>query len=424
MSKLALYGGSPVRTKSFPSWPQGGEEELIRLKEVLSGARWFAGPRGDDPEALGTLFGKRFAGLHGACFALPVSNGSVAIEIALRALGIRPGDEVIVPAYTFVSTATSVLMIGGIPVFADIAPDTYCLDPEDTARRISAATRAIIPVHLGGQMADMEAFQKLGKKHNLKVAEDCAQAIDSAWMGKKAGTWGELGTFSFQANKTITAGEGGLVMTNDPALAEKVIALRAFGRSIPKDNSLKRSSAFLSQTLSSNYRLSEFQAAVLLAQLDKFPLQDERRQANAARLTRGLEEIPGIKHIRREAPSSKHGYYYYLVRYEPGQFGNLPPDRLCALLNAEGIPFLPGDLKPIYHHPVFNGDHLEGLICPEVLERYRKAVSRTDRFCPAAEEACRATLILRHPVLLGDWEDMEDIVEALWKVQKNIQVAS
>ncbi len=424
MSKLALYGGSPVRTKPFPGWPQGGEEELTRLREVLSGARWFAGPRGDDPEALGTLFGKRFAGLHGALFALPVANGSVAIEIALRALGIGPGDEVIVPAYTFVSTATSVLMIGGIPVFADIAPDSYCLDPEDTARRIGPDTRAIIPVHLGGQMADMEAFQKLAKRHNLKIVEDCAQAIDSSWMGKKAGTWGELGTFSFQANKTITAGEGGLVMTNDAALAEKVIALRAFGRSVRNDNTLKRSSAFGSQTLSSNYRLSEFQAAVLLAQLDKFPHQDERRQANAARLTRGLAEIPGIRPIRREAPSCKHGYYYYLVRYEPGQFGNFSPDRLCALLNAEGIPFLPGDQKPIYHHLVFNEDHLEGLICPEVLDRYRKTVSRTDRLCPAAEEACRTTLILRHPVLLGDPEDMDDIVEALSKVKKNIQAIS
>lgn len=424
MPKLALYGGKPVRTNPFPTWPQGGDEELVKLKEVLSSTRWFAGARGDDPEALGTLFGKRFADLHGALFGLPVANGSVAIEIALRALGIGPGDEVIVPSYTFVSTATSVLMIGGIPVFADIDPDTYCLDPGDTARRISAETRAIVPVHLGGQMADMEAFQKLAEKHNLKIVEDCAQAIDSSWMGKKAGTWGKLGTFSFQANKTITAGEGGLVMTNDAALAEKVIALRAFGRSIPEDNTLKRSSAFGSQTLSSNYRLSEFQAAVLLAQLDKFPLQDERRQANAARLTRGLAEIPGLRHIRKEAPSCKHGYYYYLIRYEPEEFGNLSPDRLCALLNAEGIPFLPGDQKPIYHHPVFDGDHLQGLICPEVLDRYRKAISRNDRICPVAEEACRSTLILRHPVLLGDPEDMDDIMEALWKVKKSVHEIS
>ena len=387
---------------------------------MLESPRWFAGPRGDDPEALGTLFGERFAGLHGARFGLPVANGSVAIEIALRALGIGPGAEVIVPAYTFVSTATSVLLVGGIPIFADIEPDTYCLDPRDVASRIGSHTRAIIPVHLGGQMADMEAIQTLARTHNLAVVEDCAQAIDSAWLGKKAGTWGELGTFSFQANKTITSGEGGLVMTNDAALAEAVVALRAFGRSVPKETSLKRSSAFASQTLSSNYRLSEFQAAVLLAQLDKFTLQDEKRRSNAERLTRGLQEIPGIRHIRREAPASKHGYYYYLVRYDREQFAGLDPDRFCALLNAEGIPFLPGDREPVYRHPVFHWENLQDVLFPEVLERYRRVVQPDDRGCPAAEEACRSTLILRHPVLLGDPEDTDDIVEAVAKIKMNI----
>ena len=420
MAQLALYGGKPVRTRPYPSWPQGGEAELSYLQQVLKSPRWFAGPRGDDPEALGTLFGERFARLHGARFGLPVANGSVAIEIALRVLGIGPGAEVIVPAYTFVSTATSVLLAGGIPVFADIEPDTYCLDPRDAASRIGSNTRAIIPVHLGGQMADMEAIQTLARTHNLAVVEDCAQAIDSAWLGKKAGTWGELGTFSFQANKTITSGEGGLVMTNDAALSEAIVARRAFGRSVQQEASLKRSSAFASQTLSSNYRLSEFQAAVLLAQLDKFTLQDEKRRSNAERLTRGLQEISGIKHLRREAPASKHGYYYYLVRYDREQFAGLNPDQFCALLNAEGIPFLPGDREPVYRHPVFRWEHLQKDLCPEVLERYRQVVQPDDRGCPAAEEACRSTLILRHPVLLGDPEDTDDIVEALAKIKKNI----
>ena len=420
MAQLAFYGGKPVRTRPYPSWPQGGEEERSYLQRVLESPRWFAGPRGDDPQALGTLFGERFARLHGARFGLPVANGSVAIEIALRALGIGPGDEVIVPAYTFVSTATSVLQVGAIPIFADIEADTYCLDPRDAAARVGSHTRAIIPVHLGGQMADMEALQTLARSHHLAVVEDCAQAIDSAWLGKKAGTWGELGTFSFQANKTITSGEGGLILTNDPSLAEAIVALRAFGRSVHQEGSLKRSSAFASQTLSGNYRLSEFQAAVLLAQLDKFPLQDEKRRSNAERLTRGLREISGIEPIRREAPASKHGYYYYLVRYDREQFAGLDPGRFCALLNAEGIPFLPGDREPVYRHPVFHWEQLQKALFPEVLERYRQVVHSDDRGCPAAEEACRCTLILRHPVLLGDPEDMDDIVDVLVKIKKNI----
>jgi dTDP-4-amino-4,6-dideoxygalactose transaminase len=424
MSKLAAQGGTPVRTRSFPSWPQGGPEEIVYLKKVLDGSRWFAGPRGDDPEALGSLFGERFAGRHGARFGLPVANGSVAIEIALRAAGIGPGDEVVVPSYTFVSTATSVLMVGAVPVFADIDPQNYCLDPEDVARRLTPRTRALLPVHLGGQMADMAGFGDLARNHRLLVIEDCAQAIDAIWLGKKAGTWGALGTFSFQSNKTITAGEGGLVMTQDPELAEKVIALRAFGRTSPGATAFGRSSSYTSQTLSGNYRLSELQAAVLLAQLDRFPEQDRRRQANARRLTLGLSEIPGIRPVRREGPDSKHGYYYFLIQYDPEVFGNRTPDQLTTLLNAEGIPFHPGDRAPIYRHPVFQPENLAGWLWPEILDRYRRAWEKEKLHLPAVEAACRTTLILRHNTLLAEPGDMDDIVEAIWKVQKNIKVGS
>jgi len=285
MAKLALCGGNAVRGHPYPPWPQAGPEEGLWLEKVLASNRWFAGPQGDDPDALGTLFGQRFAALHGARLGLPVANGSVAIEIALRALGVRPGDEVIVPAYTFISTATSVLMVGAVPVFADIDPSSYCLDPHDVARRIGPNTRVILPVHLGGHMADMPSILELAKRHRVAVVEDSAQAIDSALGKKKAGTWGDLGTFSFQSNKTITAGEGGLLMADDPELAEKVVALRAFGRF--KGGTGVRSSDLTCQQLSSNYRLSEFQAAVLLGQLERFPDQDDRRQATITTICSG-----------------------------------------------------------------------------------------------------------------------------------------
>jgi dTDP-4-amino-4,6-dideoxygalactose transaminase len=418
MAKLALWGGNAVRGHPYPSWPQSGPEEGLWLEKVLGSNRWFAGPQGDDPDALGTLFGQRFAALHGARFALPVANGSVAIEIALRALGIRPGDEVIVPAYTFVSTATSALMVGAIPVFADIDPLSYCLDPQDVGRRIGPDTRVILPVHLGGHMADMPSILDVAKKHGVAVVEDAAQAIGSALGEKKAGIWGDLGTFSFQSNKTVTAGEGGLLTTDDPEVAEKVVALRAFGRL--RGEKGVRSSDLTCQHLSSNYRLSEFQAAVLLGQLEKFPGQDARRQANASYLTEGLHRIAGVRHIRVDDASMTHGYYYYLLRYEPEKFGNLDPDRLCQALNAEGIPFVPGDRKPLYRHPVFEIHNLSGYLCPHALERYRKAIDLANPACPATEEACACTLILRHQVLLAEQRDMDDIVEALWKIQQNI----
>jgi len=416
LEKLAIVGGTPVRKKPFPSWPRAGNEEIEWVKKVLSGSRWFAGPRGDDPESLGRMFALRFAEFHGAKYAQPVSNGSVAIEIALRAAGIGPGDEVIVPSYTFISTATSVLMVGGIPVFADIDLDTYCISVDDVERKISSKTRAIIPVHLGGQMADMPALMNIAEEKGLRVIEDCAQAIGASIDGKKAGTWGDLGTFSFQANKTITAGEGGLVLTSNEVLGERVKALTAFGRIGGQD--LERSSAFTSVMLSSNYRLSELQAAVLLAQLNRFPDLDKHRQENALYLTEELEKIPGIRHVRSRGRRGHHGYYYYLISFDPDCFEQLTSEELSRLLVAEGVPFLPGDSTPIYRQPVFQPENLEGAVCPGVLKEYRRRVNLSDPGCPNAEFACRTTLVLRHQVLLGDRRDMNDIVEALAKVQR------
>jgi len=418
MAKLALNGAAAVRTKLYPGWPRGGDEEKQWLDKVLKSSRWFAGLQGDDPEALGTLFGKRFADLHGARYALPVSNGSTAIEVALRALDIRPGQEVIVPPYTFISTVTSVLMVGAVPVFADIDPQSYCMDPDDVLGRIGPNTRAILPVHLAGHMADMPRLKDVAESKNLALIEDCAQAIDADLNDKKAGTWGDLGTFSFQSNKTLTCGEGGLVLTNNSRLAEKVVALRAFGRF--RDKEAVRSSDLTCQQISSNYRLSEFQSAVLLGQLERFPGDDARRQANAKRLTEGIHQIPGLNHIRIAGLSMKHGYYYYLLKYEPDTYANLDPARLCQALNAEGIPFVQGDRKPLYAHPVFAVENLSQYVCAEVLERYRQVVDLDDLRCPATEEACGRTLILRHQVLLGEPGDMDDIIEALWKVYKNI----
>jgi len=417
MEKLALNGGTPVRTKPYPGWPRGGAEEKQWLDKVLKSDRWFAGLQGDDPEALGTLFGKRFGGLHAARYALPVSNGSTAIEVALRALDIRPGDEVIVPPYTFISTVTSVLMVGAVPVFADINPQNYCLDPDDVLRRISPRTRVIMPVHLAGHMADMPQLKAVAEQKNLALLEDCAQAIDAGLDDKKAGTWGALGTFSFQSNKTLTCGEGGLILTDNSGLVEKVVALRAFGRF--RDKQAVRSSDLTCQQISSNYRLSEFQSAVLLGQLQRFPTDDARRQANAERLTEGIEKIPGLHHVRVDGLSMKHGYYYYLIRYRPADFAQLEPQKLCQALNAEGIPFVPGDSKPLYAHPVFKVENLSKYLCAEVLERYRQAVDLVNPGCPATEEACGRTLILRHQVLLDEPGGMDDIIAALWKIYKH-----
>jgi dTDP-4-amino-4,6-dideoxygalactose transaminase len=418
MAVLAINGGTPVRRRPFPAWPLADAHERTWLEKVLTGNRWFAGARGDDPESLGVLFGQRFARFVGVRFAFPVSNGSVSLEIALRSLGIGPGDEVIVPPYTFISTATSILMVGAIPVFADIDPRSYCLDSADCARKITPRTRALLPVHLGGQMADMPALKTLAQRHHLAILEDSAQAIGAAWAGCSSGAWGDVASFSFQANKTITSGEGGLVATNDEALAERVMAYRAFGRFSRSASDVgDRSSAFLSQRLSANYRLSEWQSAVLLGQLEKFPQQDAKRQKNAFLLTKQLAKLKGVEHIRCDAEGSRHAYYYYLVRYAPEGFAGASPELLARALAAEGVPFIPGDSVPLYRHPVFEADNLKGAISSQTLEHYRRAVNIQDPGCPVAEAACRSTLILRHQVLLAEESDMNDIAEAMAKVQ-------
>lgn len=417
MTQLAVRGGTPIRTEPFPSWPRGGAEEKRWLDTVLAGHRWFAGLQGDDPDALGTLFGRRFADLHGARYGLPVANGSVAIELALRAIDIEPGDEVIVPCYTFVSTATSALMVGAIPVFADIDAGSYCLNPADVASKLTPRTRAAIPVHLGGHMADMPALLEIGQRHGVQMIEDCAQAIGSALGSRKAGSWGAMGTFSFQSNKTLTAGEGGLILTNRPELAQRITALRAFGRFNP--GGAARSSALECREVSSNYRLSEFQSAVLLGQLERFPAEDERRQANAARLTRAIEAMPGLSHVRTAAADMKHGYYYYLLRFDPERFGGIAPERLCEALNAEGIPFVPGDRRPVYRHPVFGAEHVARHLPAEAHARYR-AMRERALPCPVAEDACTRTIMLRHQVLLAEPRDIDQVSEALWKVTRHI----
>lgn len=407
-----------MRTQPYPSWPMGGAGERAWLERVMTSGRWFAGMQADDPESAGTLFGQRFAALHGARHGLPVTNGSVAIELALRALNIQPGDEVIVPCYTFISTATSVLMVGAIPVFADIDPGSYCLDPVDVSRRVTPRTRAIIPVHLGGHVADMPVLMQVAERYGLSIIEDCAQAIDAGVLSRKVGTWGAFGTFSFQSAKTMTAGEGGLILTDRQDLAERITALRAFGRF--NSGGAVRSSALECRLLSSNYRLSEFQSAVLLGQLEMFPAQDERRQSNAARLTHHVDGIPGLRHVRKQEPDVKHGYYYYFLKYDTEQFGYVSPERLCQALNAEGVPFVAGDRRPLYRHPVFQADAVRPHLWPEAFARYQEMLDHEPPQCPAAEEACDCTIILRHQALLGEPQDIDDISEALGKVARNV----
>src|SRR6201987_3352334 len=273
MGKLAITGGEAIRKKRFDPWPVFTEKERAALEDVLTNRNWGGQPfPGKHTEA----FGKKFAEYHTAKYGQTVNTGTVAIQAALKAIDIRPGDEVLVPAYTWEGTVGPVLLVNAVPIFVDIDPDTYCLDAKQIEKAITPKTKAILPVHLGMRFADMDEILQVATKYKLKVIEDCAHAHGGMWNGKGAGSMGDMGAFSFQSSKLITSGEGGAVITNNLEYMELVQSYINAGRASLTDKYKKRIIGF-------NYRLGEFQAAVLGAQLERMPKQGGIRDKNRKR---------------------------------------------------------------------------------------------------------------------------------------------
>src|ERR1700752_5304257 len=272
VGKLAITGGKKLRKTPFTRWPIPTKAEAAALKDVLESTLWGGQPF---PGKHAAAFAKRFAELHTTKYGQCVNTGTVAIQAALKAIGIRPGDEVLVPAYTWEGTVGPVLLVNAVPVFVDVDPETYCMDAGAAEAAITPKTRAILPVHLGMRFADMDALPEIARKHSLKIVEDCAHAHGGKWRGKGAGSMGDLGAFSFQSSKLITSGEGGIVLTNNLEYHELVQSYINAGRASVTDQ-------FHHRTIGFNYRLGEFQAALLSAQLESLPEQTVIRMANMA----------------------------------------------------------------------------------------------------------------------------------------------
>ncbi|HEX2036200.1 MAG TPA: DegT/DnrJ/EryC1/StrS family aminotransferase [Chloroflexota bacterium] len=254
-ARLAVAGGTPVRSAPFPAWPVWEAREERALLEVLRSGRWGSHAGGGRVQD----FCERFATVQGVRHAVAVSNGTAALEVALRAVGVAPLDEVILPPYTFVASATAVLSLGAIPVFCDVLPHTYLIDPADAARKVTGRTRAILPVHLAGQPCDMDAVMEVARRHNLKVVEDAAQAPGATWRGRGVGAIGHAGAISFQSSKNLTSGEGGAVVTDDPQVAERAWSIANVGR-VPSG------AWYQHEVMGSNFRLTEFQGALPVAE--------------------------------------------------------------------------------------------------------------------------------------------------------------
>ncbi len=340
MSRLAMLGGTPLRTKPFPTWPAFDESEERALLGVLRSGKWWRysygegvemrDPEPGQPRSRVAEFQEAFARLQTAKYGIACANGTAAIEVALKALGIGPGDEVIVPAYTFIATASSVLMVNAIPIFVDIEEDTLNIDPRRVEEAITPNTKAILPVHFAGLAADMEALQAIAQRHNLLLVEDAAHAHGASWKSRGLGSIGNAGTFSFQASKNMTAGEGGLITTNNLDLAMKCEALIWAGRKVGRP-------WYEHHWLGWNYRLTEFQGAILLEQLKRLEDQNARRRENALYLTQRLASFPGIRPVVVRDFATKPSFHIYPFRFNEVEFGVTRQDFLLAL-EKEGMP--------------------------------------------------------------------------------------
>lgn len=403
MSTLAILGGEPIRKTPYPQWPVFDERDVEAITQVVRSGRWGGYPY---PGPQTAELARRFAELQGGGHAVPMINGTVTMEVALRAVNIGWGDEVIVPAYTFQATAAAPLAAGAIPVIVDVDPETYCLDPKAAEAAITPRTRAIIPVHLGAEMADMDAILALAERYNLVVIEDCAHAHGAKWRGQGAGTLGHFGSFSLQSSKILTSGEGGILLCRTPELAERAASIIDCGR--PKD------AAQQNYTLGANYRLSELQAALANVGIERFPEQASQREKMAAYMDEALSEVPGVRVLKRDPRHTTRSFYRYILAIDPAVF-KVDHRLVCLALEAEGVPCWEG-YPPMHHYDLFQPG-LSRLPVPSAFpERFNFSQMRL----PEAERACeREAVWLDESVFRSEREGVDDAVSALRKIMEN-----
>jgi dTDP-4-amino-4,6-dideoxygalactose transaminase len=401
MSQLALRGGKPAKTKPFPQWPQFDHRERQALLDVLESRAWWRTPGTQTLE-----FERAFAAFHGAKHGIAVTNGTHALEVVMAALGIGPGDEVIVPDSTFVATASAVLFAGAMPVLVDIDEATQCIDPALVQQAIGPRTRAIVAVHMGGHPADLDRLSQLARDHHLALVEDCAHAHASQWRGRPVGNHGIAGTFSFQQSKLMTAGEGGIIICNDDDFERRARSAHDCGR-LPGE-------WFYSHfSYGSNYRLSEWQGAILRAQLDRLEEQTRKRHENARLLDKLLGEIPGITPQALDPRCTRNGHYAYIFHYDAARFAGLPTPRFIEAMNAEGIPSQAA-YPPLHKLALFQNGSYRKRLCGEQA-REDHAFLRGD--FPQSERAAWQCYWIPQYALLGDAEDMHEIAAAVKKIQ-------
>ncbi len=405
-SKPALLGGTPVRSQPFASWPMITESDDRVWLDVLHQKKWC---RLDGNYV--NNFEKAWAQMLDAKRAVATSSGTTALLTSLMALDVGPGDEVIVPPYTFVATINVVLLRHALPVFVDTDRNTFQIDANKIEAAITPRTRCIMPVHLGGNVADMDKIMAIGAKHKIPVLEDACQAHLAEWRHKKVGTIGATGCFSFQVTKNLSSGEGGAIVGNDANLMMRCYSIQNNGRG----GGGQDGSAYVRN--GSNHRITEFQAALLGTQLPRLDAQAKTRTRNAEYLTAQLSKIPGLKPASMYEGCTRNAYHLYMFRYDPQAFGGLPRNRFLKALTAEGIPAA-GGYVPLNKEPVIeatlNSRFYKRLFSEAELAKYRERIQ-----CPENDTLCKEAVWFTQNMMLGTQSDMDQIVEAVNKVRHN-----
>jgi dTDP-4-amino-4,6-dideoxygalactose transaminase len=400
---LALLGGTPAKNTPIPEWPYYDERERQALMDVLESRLWWRTP---GTQCL--AFEGEFARYQQANYAIAVTNGTAALEIALAALGVGPGDEVIVPDFTFVATASAVLAAGAMPVLVDCTPDTYCIDPALAEAAITSRTRAMIAVHMGGNVADLDALLDICRRHKLYLVEDSSHAHGSEWKGRKIGALGDIGTFSFQSSKLMTAGEGGAIVTDNQELERKARSIHDCGR-------LPGEWFYAHFMYGSNYRLSEWQGAVLRCQLGRADEQRAIRTRNTAFLNQQLSAIEGITPQKQDARCTCNGHYAYIFHLDTSAFAGISVPRFIEALNAEGAP-TQASYPPLHEMALFqSGEFRRRLSGEQASQKFPFLHAEFPNTARGAWE----TVWLPQPALLGSEQDMQLIVAAVQKIQRH-----
>ncbi|HUT59239.1 MAG TPA: DegT/DnrJ/EryC1/StrS family aminotransferase [Phycisphaerae bacterium] len=404
MAKLAIHGGRKVLPKGVGvTWPQFDKTDERALLKVFRSGTWWRGGSIDQMAASECgRFERAFAKYHNAHSGLCVPNGTIALELAMRCAGVKAGDEVIVPAMSFVVSASAALPLGAVPVFADADPKTYQPDPAAIEAAITPRTTCIVIVHFGGYPADLDRIVRIARKHRIPLVEDCAHAQGTQWRGRGVGTYGQFGTFSFQQSKGLTSGEGGIVLAGNRADWLKLYRFHHLGR-------LESKGFYDFYEVSSNLRMTDLQGALLNTQFAKLKKQIPAKNAADKYLSKLLRQIGGLEPLPDDKRITRRGYYFCLLRYDPKAFKGLHREDFLAALRAEGVPVGHAYGTAINRYPLFQNY--------KVPAKYTKSQYRKVR-CPVAEYATKNECVsIGHTVLLADRKTLGKIADAVVKVK-------